>query len=69
MKLKALEQIHVSAVQADTLRPGEEFEVHDDLGNELLMRHPARFQKIAETKAKKTPPNKAAADPENKTAG
>lgn len=61
MKLKALDQIHISAVKPDALRPGEEFEASDDLGRELLAKHPRTFIAIGGTtsKAKKTPLNKA----------
>lgn len=65
MKLKALDQIHVSSVKADSLRPGEEFEVGDALGKELVAKHPQRFAVLegaAEAdgeKAEKPPANKA----------
>lgn len=64
MKLKALDQIHVSAVKPDSLRPGEEFEVSDALGKELVARHPQRFDVLegpadGGAKAEPAPPNKA----------
>lgn len=70
MKLKVLDQIHISSVSSDTLAPGEEIEVSDAHGKELLARHPAKFSRIREPKkkAQQTPPNKAAQEPENKTA-
>jgi hypothetical protein len=79
MKLKALDQVHVSAVQADSLRPGQEFEVGDELGETLLKRHPARFERLEDASAeapskpavpkeKKPPRNKAAPNPQNKGA-
>lgn len=43
MKLKALDQIHISSVQADTLRTGQEFTVGDDLGAQLMKLHPKTF--------------------------
>lgn len=36
MKLKANDTLHVSSVKADNLAPGEEFEVSDDMGRQLL---------------------------------
>ena len=70
MKLKVLDQIHVSSVSSDSLQPRQEIEVSDELGKELLNRHPATFHRIREPKkkAQQTPPNKAAQDPENKSA-
>ncbi len=32
MKLKALDQFHISSVSADTLKPGQEFHVSDSFG-------------------------------------
>lgn len=40
MKLKATDQIHISAVSSDTLKPGTEFEVSDAMGEELLNKRP-----------------------------
>lgn len=64
MRLKALDQIHVSAVKAESIRPHEEFDVPNALGEELLKKHPSVFKKIA---AK--PSNKAAPTPKNKAEG
>lgn len=47
MKLKALDQINVSSVSADSLRPGQEFVVSKTVGDELLKTHPAIFEKIS----------------------
>lgn len=67
MKLRATDQISISAVKADSLRPGEEFEVSEALGSELLNRHPARFVRLdAEEKAAPAPLNKAEPAPANK---
>lgn len=66
MKLKALDQIHVSSVKADSLRPGEEFEVNDVQGAELLKAHPNRFEQIGGAKAEPKPANKAEPAPANK---
>lgn len=70
MKLKALDQINVSQVKADSLRPGEEFEVGDALGAELLQRHPRTFAEVpAEDggrKAEPAPLDKAEDAPANK---
>jgi hypothetical protein len=47
MRLKALDQIHISTVQSDTIRPGQEFEVSDALGSELLKKHPKVFRRVS----------------------
>lgn len=36
MKLTANDTLHVSSVKADNLAPGEEFEVSDDVGRQLV---------------------------------
>lgn len=61
MKLQALDQIHISAVKPDALRPGEKFEVSDDLGRELLAKHPRTFVAIGGVagKSERAPMNKA----------
>ena len=59
MKLRALDQMHVSAVKPDSLRPGEEFEVSDALGTELLKKHPKKFRQIGGEKSEKPASNKA----------
>lgn len=64
MRLKALDQISISAVKSDSLRPGEEFEVSDDVGADLLKRHPSVFTEIAGSAAAKAEP-----DPRNKAEG
>lgn len=71
MRLKALDQIHISAVQADSLRPGQEFEVGDDLGATLLKAKPAVFAQLPDLPAEKAAPeplNKAEPAPPNKAA-
>lgn len=60
MKMKALDQIHISAVKADSLRPGEEFEVSDSLGQQLLREHPGRVTALG---AKSAPSRRDKADP------
>lgn len=70
MKLRARDQVHVSSVRADSLRPGEEFEVGDAVGEELMQRHPGLFERLdegAEEKAEPAPKNKAAPRGRNKT--
>lgn len=76
MKLRALDQIHVSSIQPDSLRPGQEIEVGDALGAELLTKHPRTFREVAADedggqKADPVPLNKAEDAPANKavTAG
>jgi len=70
MKLKALDQVHVSSVKPDSLRPGEEFEVSDEVGKSLLKAHPQKFQQVGQQvseKAEAAPKNKAeGAAPANK---
>lgn len=48
MKLKALDQIHISSVQADTIAPGTEFAVSAVLGRELLKKHPDRVELVSD---------------------
>ncbi len=72
MKLKALDQMHVSSVQPDSLRPGQEINVSKALGDELLKKHPASFAAVdgvdaVEEKSEPSPDNKAeGAAPANK---
>ncbi|QUS39551.1 hypothetical protein RPMA_12420 [Tardiphaga alba] len=78
MKLAALDQVSVSSVKADSLRPGEEFHVSDTYGEELLTKHPDKFRKVdgsqpepaAEiapiAKSEPAPQNKAEDAPANK---
>lgn len=48
MKLKAKQQVHVSAIRSDTIRPGEVIEVSDDRGKDLLRSLPATFERVDE---------------------
>lgn len=72
MKLKALDQISISSVKSDSLRPNEEFVVSKSFGEELISRHPTKFAVVDqadadETKAEPAPDNKAEpAAPANK---
>jgi len=70
MKLKAIDQVHVSAVKADSLQPGEVFEVSAVAGLELLAKRPGTFELVeddVEEKAEPAPGNKAeGAAPANK---
>lgn len=73
MKLRALDQVHISSVQADSLRPGQEFEVSDDLGAKMLKSLPGRLEQVEVAppaeKADPAPENKAEpAAPANKAA-
>lgn len=65
MRLRVLDQIHISAVQADTLRPGQVVEIDEDAGRALIARHPGFF---AEAKAAPAAQNKAAPAAQNKAA-
>lgn len=69
MRLRAYDTVHVSSVKAENLRPGEEFEVSDAAGDDLLKAHPGLFAVVSrdsEAKAEPAADNKAADDPENK---
>ena len=43
MKLTALDQVHISSVQRDPIVSGQTFEVSDDMGKQLLEKHPGLF--------------------------
>lgn len=69
MRLRAHDQINISAVKSESLRPGEEFEISDTAGAELLKAHPGLFEEIAAAeKAEPAPSNKAEPAPDNKAA-
>lgn len=63
MKLKAIDTLHVSAVGPDNLAPGEEFEVSDETGAQLVKRGLATEMKAPSAQGNK--PNPA---PANKSA-
>lgn len=83
MKLKALDQIHISSVKRDALAAGEEFEVSDAYGAELMKAHPMKFRRLDEEpdikveepasdggeKAEDPPANKADGRRKTKSAG
>jgi hypothetical protein len=79
MKLKALDQFHISSVSADTLKPGQEFHVSDSFGQELLKKHAGKFECLdvpeaeeatvtedEKQKSEPAPQNKAEDAPANK---
>lgn len=68
MKLTANDTLHVSSVKADNLLPGEEFEVSDDMGRQLVeMGRATEVKGRAAAKSEPAAPeNKAAPPPENK---
>lgn len=70
MKLKAKDQLHISSVRADSLRPGEEFEVSDPIGRDLVKRGLATKvsgpKKGASSKKAQAADNKKAPSPDNK---
>lgn len=78
MNLEALDQVSVTSVKADSLRPGEEFNVSDAYGEELIAKHPDKFRKVSDdqpeakepiapiAKAEPAPLNKAEVAPANK---
>lgn len=70
MRLRAYDTIHVSSVQAENIRPGQEFEISDSAGDDLLKAHPGIFAVLsrdADAKAEPAPENKAEPAPENKS--
>lgn len=70
MKLRAYDTISITSVKADPIRPGEEFEIGDAAGEELLKAHPTQFAVVtgaADAKAEPAPENKAEPAPDNKT--
>lgn len=81
MKLRVLDQIHISSVSADSLRKDQLIAVSKALGEELLKKHPTVFEEAgeaeeppadeaapAEAKAAAEPENKAEPEPPNKAA-
>jgi hypothetical protein len=72
MRLRAYDTVHVSSVQAENIRPGQEFEISDSAGDDLLKAHPSLFAVVSrdapEEKAAPAPENKAEPAPENKAA-
>lgn len=46
MQIKVCEQILITAVRTDVLRPGETIEVDDATGAKLLMDHPKHFRAV-----------------------
>jgi hypothetical protein len=72
MKLIAIDQCHISSVGPNTLRPGEIFEVSDDLGKRLLEKLPrtvALAESAVSEKAVRPKNNKAESAPKNKSKG
>lgn len=64
MDLIVKDQMHISSIQADTLRPGQKVTVSAALGEELLAKFPSHFEKAA-----RKPRNKKAPAPDNKSQG
>lgn len=76
MKLRALDQIAISAVKADVIAADEEFDVTDEHGEQLLEKHPNTLVRVAEAPAAKPapkpknkvePPSRAPAKPKAKS--
>lgn len=70
MRLRAYDTVHVSSVKAENLRPGEEFDIGDAAGEELMKAHPGLFavvSRAAEAKAEPAAENRAEPEPDNKT--
>lgn len=66
MRLEVKDQIHVSSIQADSLRPGDKVRVTAAQGAELLKAHPDKFVDLAEPEEDSQPAEKAAPTPVNK---
>lgn len=62
MKLKALDQFHISSVSPNSIPAGGVFECSDALAEDLLKKHPGKFERaepLAKNKAERAPQNKA----------
>jgi hypothetical protein len=60
MKFKVIDQIHISALSADTLRPGQEIDVADAAeARRLLKLHPTALQPAEGARALPAPANKS----------
>ena len=66
MRLRAYDTFSVSSVKADPIRPGEEFEIGDAAGADLLKAHPGMFAVVGGAKAEPEAQNKAEPAPANK---
>jgi hypothetical protein len=69
MRLRAYDTVHISSVQPDNIRPGQEFEISDSAGDDLLKAHPGLFAVVSAPEAKAdpaAPQNKAEPGPDNK---
>ena len=64
MKLRVIDQLHVSSVGPHTMGKGTEFDVSDATGADLLKRQPPVVERVAERTA--AAPAKAEAAPQNK---
>jgi len=69
MKLKATDTLHITAVQADAIRPGDTFEVEDAAAKSLIDRGLAKAVAAPAAKAEDAPKNKAEAKPANRAKG
>lgn len=83
MQLRILDQVHLSGVRTSTLAAGELVEVSRVLGDQLLQKHPDKFELVSEDdalaeeksapapigagKAEDAPANKAEDAPANKS--
>lgn len=68
MKLKALDQVSISSVQADTIRKGQTFTVSDAFGEDLLKKLPNTLVRLDKPKPAPKPRKMAARKPQNKAA-
>lgn len=68
MKVKAKDQLHVSSVRSEVIRPGEEFEVSQRVGKSLVDRGLVTEVRASRVKKARAPSNKQAPAPDNKRA-
>lgn len=69
MKLKANDTLLISSVKSDNILPGEQFEISDERGRDLVERGLATEVKSPAKKKAPAPRNKMAAAPANKAGG
>ncbi len=66
MKVKAIDTLHISSVKDENIAPGDEFDIADDVGKQLLDRK--LVEEVKGNKAEAAPQNKMDAAPVNKSA-
>lgn len=66
MRLKVIDQIHISSIRPDSLRPGDEIGVTGEEGLVLLAAHPDKFERVPDSGADHVHAEKAEQPPLNK---